>query len=71
MVIVTLYICNVQICLQGMTNNVRFTFSVSDYMGGLQLVLSKTNRVGDTKCIVECNKCGLKIHICLKVYTNM
>ena len=31
--------------LQGMTNNVKSAFTV----GGLQLVLSKTNRNGDTK----------------------
>ena len=33
---------------QGMTNIVRFTFSVSDTTQA-QLVLSKTNRIGDTK----------------------
>ena len=36
--------------LQGLTYNVRFTFGVSEnYMGGLQLILSKINRIGDTK----------------------
>jgi hypothetical protein len=34
-----------------MTNNVRFTFSVGDteYTGNSQVVLSKTNRIGDTE----------------------
>jgi len=37
-------------CLQGMTNNVRFTSSVGDnYTGNSQLVLNKTIRIGDTK----------------------
>lgn len=32
----------------GMTKNVRFTISVGDhYMGGLEVVMSKTNRIGD------------------------
>ena len=32
------------------TNKVKFTFSVNDtYMGDLQLVLSKTNRIDDIK----------------------
>ena len=37
-----------------MTNNVRFL-----YTGGLQLVLSKANRVGDTKFNVKCSKTPL------------
>jgi hypothetical protein len=33
-----------------MTNNVRFIFSVGGhYIGGLQLALSNTNMIGDTK----------------------
>ena len=36
--------------LQGMTNNVGLTLSVGDTLyHGLQLVLSKTLRIGDTK----------------------
>ena len=36
--------------LQGMANNGRFTFSVGDTRwAGLQLVLSKTSRIGDIK----------------------
>ena len=42
--------------LQGMTNNVRFALSVWwHYMDGLQLVLRKTNRIGDTKYNMECS----------------
>ena len=38
------------IFLPGMTNNARFTFSVGDtHTHGWQLVLSKTNIIGDTK----------------------
>ena len=36
--------------LQGMTNNVGLTFSVGDTFTEVQLVLSKTIRVDDTKC---------------------
>ena len=39
-----------------MTNNFRLTFSVGGhYTGGLQLVLSKTKRVGDTKYNILCS----------------
>jgi hypothetical protein len=46
--------CNiVNLCplenLQEMTNNVGLTFSIRDTPYGLQLVLSKTIRIGDTK----------------------
>ena len=39
---------NAQKHLQGVKNNVRFTLS-DYYTGGLQLALSKTNSIGDTK----------------------
>ena len=37
--------------VQGTANNVRFTLSVGDtnIVGSSQLVLSETNRIGDTK----------------------
>jgi hypothetical protein len=36
--------------IQGMTNNVKLTFSYDDtYTGGLQIGLSERNRIGDTK----------------------
>ena len=40
-------IYNTQLLLQGMTNNVGYS---DGYMGSLQLVLSKTNEIGDTRC---------------------
>ena len=48
-------ICNIVklqcpiVFLQGMRNSVRFTVNVGDSTDGLQLVLSKTNRIGNTK----------------------
>ena len=39
-----------------LTNNVRFTWSVGDtYTGSLQVILSKTHRIGDSKhkCLVH------------------
>ena len=41
--------------LQGMKKNHAFQFSVGDtYTGTLQLVLSKTNRIGNTKYTIWC-----------------
>ena len=45
-----------ELYLQGIvTNNVRFAFSVGDtsYMGGLQSILSKTNRISPTNIKVS------------------
>ena len=36
--------------LQGLTNNVELTFSVGDTFIEVQLVMSKTIKVDDTKC---------------------
>ena len=36
--------------LQGLTNNVELTFSVGDTFTEVQLVMSKTIKVDDTKC---------------------
>ena len=36
-----------------MTNNVGLTFSVGDTLSGLQLVLSKMLRIGDTKLLLN------------------
>ena len=39
-----------KVFLQGLTYNVRYTFSVGwHYTGGVQLVMSITNIIGDTK----------------------
>ena len=38
--------------LQRMTNNIRFTFSVGNIT---RVVLSKTNRIGDTKYNIQCS----------------
>ena len=38
-----------------MMNNVGLIFSVSELYRGLQLVLSKTIRIGDTKYHIKCS----------------
>jgi hypothetical protein len=42
--------------LQGMTNNVGLTLVFMTLHSSLQLVLSKTIRIGDTKYDISCNK---------------
>jgi hypothetical protein len=46
---VTLCIYNAQKKLQGMKNSYVYMLCWRHYMGGLQLVLSKILRIGDTK----------------------
>ena len=41
---------------QGMTNDGRFTISVNTW-AVLQIVLSKTNRLDDTKYNIQCRPC--------------
>ena len=53
--------CNIVILLssknlQGMRNNIGLTYRVGDTYYSLQLVLSKTIRIGDTKYRNKCRK---------------
>ena len=44
--------------LQGRTKNVGLTFSVGELYGSLQLVMSKTTRIGNTKYHIQCSEMG-------------